>query len=548
VSIRVLVFSISALVSSSFAYAQDEHSHASPDASARLGSVVFRNSGSEPAQADFLRGVALLHSFEYYDAAKAFRAAQKADKSFALAYWMDALTYRHPLWGQEDLDAARDALKSFGPSREARLSAAKTQRERAYGEAVEALFAEGAELDRARAFAEGMRRVANAYPSDLEASAFAALASLGLWAQLPRAEAEPQIKDAIRYAQRVFASNPRHPGAAHYLIHAYDDPSRAESGLPFAREYAEIAPDAEHAIHMPSHIFLQVGLWNDVVASNERAWAASRAWVARNHMPVTHSDFHSLTWLEYGYLEQGRYRAARGLIDTVRVMFGGAEFGNQFTDASIVGSDLTFRYHVASGDWSDIQLPGPGRQDDRYSPRAIGFTTIMILQHAIAAAMRGDAAAARALVARAQSRADSTLPGDAAPSYNTALKVATAFIAKSSGDLTKAIDLLRAAGDLEAKTYPAGPTYLPPALEVLGNTLLEAGKPQEAIAAFTKELELRHNRSESLLGLARARLASGDSKGAVEAYSKLLVNWKNADPDIPALAEAKGVIRGSSAR
>jgi tetratricopeptide (TPR) repeat protein len=162
--------------------------------------------------------------------------------------------------------------------------------------------------------------------------------------------------------------------------------------------------------------------------------------------------------------------------------------------------------------------------------------------------MRGDAAAARALVARAQSRADSTLPGDAAPSYNTALKVATAFIAKSSGDLTKAIDLLRAAGDLEAKTYPAGPTYLPPALEVLGNTLLEAGKPQEAIAAFTKELELRHNRSESLLGLARARLASGDSKGAVEAYSKLLVNWKNADPDIPALAEAKGVIRGSSAR
>jgi tetratricopeptide (TPR) repeat protein len=546
---RALILSASLLAGPPLAWAQEDHSHANANTPSRLGNVVFANSGAKTAQADFLRGVALLHSFEYEDAAKAFKAAQNRDKSFALSYWMEALTYRHPLWGQEDLNAARGALASLGPSRAARLARAKTARERAYGEAVESLFAQGDESDRVRAFAEGMSKVADTYPDDLEASAFAALASLGLWAQLPRASATAQVETVIRYAQRVFASNPKHPGASHYLIHAYDDPKRAERGLPFAREYAQIAPDAEHAVHMPSHIFLQLGLWDDVVASNERAWAASRAWVARNKLPPTENDFHSLTWLQYAYIQQGRFRAAKGLIDTLGVLFRGADFGSQFSDASLAGPDFTFRYRVASGDWSDTGLPSAGRQDDRHSPRAVGFTTTMLLEQAIAAAMRGDSGNARALVTRVQSRADSGVPGDyGAASYTTGLNVAKALIARKSGDMTTAIDLLRAAGEMESKTSPAGPPFLPPALEMLGNALLEAGRPQEAVIAFTRELELRRNRSESLLGLARARLASGDSKGGVEAYAELLVNWKNADRDLPALAEARGVVQGAASR
>jgi tetratricopeptide (TPR) repeat protein len=546
---RALILSAFVLAVPSLAYAQEDHSHANTMEHSRLGNVVFPNSGARAAQADFLRGVALLHSFEYDDAAKAFKAAQARDKGFALAYWMEALTYRHPLWGQEDLNAARGALAGLAPSRATRLARAKTARERAYGDAVEALFAQGDEVDRARGFADGMSRVADAYPQDLEASAFAALGSLGLWSQLGRASATAQVETAIRYAQRVFESNPRHPGASHYLIHAYDDPKRAERGLPFAREYAQIAPDAEHAVHMPSHIFLQLGLWDDVVASNERAWAASRAWVARNKLSPTENDFHSFTWLQYGYIQQGRYRAAKGLIDTLGVLFRGADFGSQFSDASLVGPDLTFRYRVASGDWTDTGLPSAGRQDDRHSPRAIGFTSTMLLEQAIAAAMEGDSETARALITRIQSRADSGVPGDyGAASYTTGLDVAKALVAKKAGDMTTAIDLLRAAGDLESKTSPQGPPFLPPALEMLGNALLEAGKPQEAIAAFTKELELRRNRSESLLGLARARLASGDSKGGIDAYSKLLANWKHADANLPALAEAKGVVQGLSTR
>jgi tetratricopeptide (TPR) repeat protein len=172
----------------------------------------------------------------------------------------------------------------------------------------------------------------------------------------------------------------------------------------------------------------------------------------------------------------------------------------------------------------------------------------MLLQQAIGAAIRGDTTHARTLVTRVRSRGDSALRGDYGSSYYImGLNVANAILAKNSGDLTKGIELLRAAGDVEARTSPTGPPYLPPALEMLGNALLQADRPEEAVVAFTSELEIRHNRSESLLGLARARLAAGDSKGAAEAYSKLLVNWKHADPDLPDLLEAKGVVEGSSA-
>jgi len=547
---RGFILSVFALACPALAGAQQDHTHTAEPAQAhwRLGSIAFPNSGARAAQAGFLRGIALLHSFGYYDAANAFRAAQKADRKFALAYWMEALTYRHPLWGQEDLPSARATLRRLGSSANARLAKAQTPRERAYGVAVEALFDEAPEIDRVRRFAEAMDHVAETYPTDLEASAFAALASLGLWAQLPRSGGAAQVESAIKHAQRVFSANANHPGAAHYLIHAYDHPTRADGGLPFARAYAQIAPDAEHALHMPSHIFLQVGLWEDVAAANERAWAASRAWVRNSKLPATRNDWHSLTWLQYAYIQQGRYRAARALIDTVRLVLKGASFGDQFTDAVMVGPDLTFKYRVASGDWAPIDLPSAGRQNDGHSPRATGFTSTMLLEQAIAAALRGDTTHARALVTRVRSRGDSALAGDyGSTSYTMGLNVANAVLARNSGDLTKAIELLQAAGELEARTSPAGPPYLPPALEMLGNALLQAGRPEEAVTAFSKELEIRRNRSESLLGLARARLAAGDSKGAVEAYSKLLVNWKHADPDLPDLIEAKEAVEASGA-
>jgi tetratricopeptide (TPR) repeat protein len=263
------------VVSSATASAQERHSHAGAD----LGVVSFANSGAASAQGPFQRGIALLHSFEYDEAAEAFRAASNADRNFAMAYWAEALTHTHPLWGEDDPVAARRALARLAPTRDARLAKAGTPRERAYGAAVEAFYADTDLATRARAFADAMRRVSRAYANDVDAAAFTALALLTAQyvGNLPAADGRAARDEAITIAQRIFRTNPSHPGAAHYLIHATDDPAFAARGLEAARKYAEIAPAAEHALHMPSHIFLQLGLWDDDASSNERAWAASRA-------------------------------------------------------------------------------------------------------------------------------------------------------------------------------------------------------------------------------------------------------------------------------
>ena len=286
------------------AQAHEGHSHDhSGRGSAVLGKVSFENSGNAAAQAPFHHGLALLHSFEYTDAGDAFAETQRADPDLAIAYWMEALTTEHPLWGEYDTEKAHSILSRLGASRDERLAKARTPRERMYGAAIEALFTSDSREARFMAFADSVRALAEAFPQDLEAVAFASIAGLAAAQFKPPSERAAMIDAAIAGGERVFALNPQHPGAAHYLIHAYDTPSRAAQGLPFARAYADIAPDAEHALHMPSHIFMQLGLWHDAAASNERAWAASRAWVQRRGLTGAHLDFHSLSWLQYAYLQ-----------------------------------------------------------------------------------------------------------------------------------------------------------------------------------------------------------------------------------------------------
>jgi tetratricopeptide (TPR) repeat protein len=239
-----------------------------------LGHTEFENSGAEAAQEPFLRGLLLLHSFEYEDAAEAFRAAQQADPGFALAYWGEAMTYNHPLWAQQDLDAARAALDRLAPTPEARRAKAPTERERAYVTAADALFGEGDKRARDHAFAEAMEHVHTAYPDDLDAAALYALSILGT--SHDGRDVRTYMR-AAAVAEEVFARNPDHPGAAHYLIHSYDDPIHAPLGVRAARAYSEIAPAAAHALHMPSHIFTALGLWDDVAHLNEASWAAADA-------------------------------------------------------------------------------------------------------------------------------------------------------------------------------------------------------------------------------------------------------------------------------
>jgi tetratricopeptide (TPR) repeat protein len=505
-----------------------------------LGTVDFPNSGAPSAQEPFLRGVALLHSFEYEDAADAFREAQTADPSFALAYWGEALTSAKLLWGRDDPDAARSALTRLAPTADARLALARSGRERAFGAAVEALYVDADLPTRARGYADSMRALAERDPHDLEAAAFASIAQLiatyaGALDEARRASAR---EAAIAFADRVFRANRDHPGAAHYLIHAYDDPAVAERGLEVARAYAEIAPDAQHALHMPSHIFVQVGLWDDVVASNERAWAASRAWTDRRSAGPTSLDFHSLEWLQHGYLQQGRFQAARALVDTARAVLAGADLTGS-VDPYYAVARLAFRQSAETGDWRSppVVVADPGSAQAAESRYAF-FSLTAKYQAAVGAVLHGDTRAAsieaigQEVAARAAAQQGS---GQAA----IMLLHVDALLARAHGDGETAITLLSRASDLEDAIAPVGPPNILPTLEWLGALLLEAGRAEEAAATYERALARWPNRSASLLGLARARRALGDDAAAAECYRSLLANWHSADPDLPALQEAR---------
>jgi tetratricopeptide (TPR) repeat protein len=517
--------------------AQERHTHPPGADATRLGTVAFANSGADAAQAPFLRGLALLHSFEYDEAAEAFRAAQAADSSFAMAFWGEAVTYSHLLWGEDDVDAARRALNRLAPTRDARLARAKTSREQAYGAAVEALFADVDLSMRVRGFAEAMRGVTARYPDDLDAAAFTSLALMfvGQVGQLPPHQRQTARADAVTFAQRVFAADPNHPGGVHYLIHATDDPELAPRGLEAARRYAEIAPEAEHAQHMPSHIFVQLGLWSDAVASDERAWAASRAEIKARQLSNADLSFHSLQWLQYAYLQSGRYRASRGTIGTAREVLSGVDLSvPAYTDARYTVGWLEFQHAATTGDWSGavceqsaVKPPQQGVSD-----RERSFNMTASYQVAIAAVMC-DRGATAIETLRKQVAALPTGPNPLRAALLHA-ELLTYIGGKPSANLDTLL-----ADPATPSRAPVGPPSTLRLEELLGQARLKAGRPREAIGAYERALQLTPNRSSALLGLARARRAAGDAQGAAEAYRRLLDNWRHADADAPALKEAR---------
>ena len=516
---------------------QEEHRHATQQGTgATLGTVTFPNSGAPAAQRSFLRGVALLHSFEYAEAAESFVQAQTADKSFAMAYWLEAFTNSHILWGQDDPAAARAALAKLGPTPAARLALARTDRERAYGAAIESFYAETTLDVRSKAFADSMRHLTVRYPTDLEAAAFA---SLAIQIANPRGV---DREEAIAFAERVVRESPNHPGAVHYLIHATDAPAYAARGLAAARAYAKVAPDAEHAQHMPSHIFLQLGLWDDAVASNEKAWKASRDWVKRRGASGAALDFHDLQWLQYMYLQQGRFALARSIIDTARAVLAGVDLSvSEYPDAQYVTTTVAFQFAADNWDWramegiTEVPMPGPSA-----SRRAQAFAMTAMYQRAFAAAVLGDTATASKAAARFRATVDPVGANVPTSSAIRALEI-EAMIATKRGDHEGAIQLLQEASAIEDKFLFVGPPITLVAHELLGDALVAAKRPAEAQVAYEQELKLTPNRSGALLGLARARLARGDSTGAADAARRLLANWHGADADLAALRETRRI-------
>lgn len=490
------------------AVAQDSNhgAHAHPV----LGSVNFRNSGSAAAQPAFQRGVALLHSFEYGDAIRAFQDAQRADSSLAVAYWLEALSHSRVVWGLDDAVAARAVLAKLGPTPAARIERARTARERQFGAAIEAFYVDSALPVRARAFADAMLHLAAADTTDHEAATFAALANMIAWFVSPASD-RARFNDPVRdLSLRVFRANPQHPGAAHYLIHFIDmNPARAADALEFAHAYDRIAPDAGHALHMPSHVFLPLGMWREVVASNERAWRASRREVAENKSSPSSSSWHALEWLQYAYLQLGRNAEARALIDTAQTILSGVPLRDTESDARNIVTNLAFRYGWETGSWDPRALARSVDEvlaQPRPTPRARSTTSATAYQVAVASLRgRNDPAPARAVIAVFRASADTLPAGDR---HRVVVERMAgqleAMVAFASGDRERAISLLERLAPVDPDNASLPPTTIP-SYELLGEYLLASGRTAEAAAAFEKVLAERPNRAAAMRGLERAQ-------------------------------------------
>ena len=457
-----------------------------------LGETTFPNSGVAEAQEPFLRGVLLLHSFEYDDAREAFQEARRIDPDFALAAWGEAMTHNHPVWQRQDRNAALEALESLGAGwREA----GDTEREDAYLAALAVLYGEGSKEERDDAYALAMRDLAAAYPDDLDAQTFYALALLGT-AHEGRDVATYMRAAAV--AEEVFAANPRHPGAAHYLIHAYDDPDHAPLGLRPARVYADVAPAASHALHMPSHIYLALGLWEETAEMNRRSFEAAKAGTDRRGQALNGHGWHALWWWHYAATQLDDRALARVLYDRA-VALAGAD-----PDETALAHLARMRALQAleSGDPTLIVGDESFEFDNVYDAFVTGL---------LATRYAGPDNARRAHEAVAAFAAE---PGARWADRVAALQI-EASLRRAEGDDEAALRLLREAAEIEA----AAPlTFGPPSPvvmghEALGSALLNLDRYQEAAAAFEGALRRAPNRRQAVEGLERARVALTGAQG-----------------------------------
>jgi tetratricopeptide (TPR) repeat protein len=500
-----------------------------------VGTLVFPNSGSAAAQKAFLHGLAQLDNFEYEDAARAFQEAEKIDPDFAMAFWGEAMTKNHPVWMQQDLEAARAVLNRLAPTPEGRVAKAKTPREKAYVGSLDVLYGAGTKEERDRAYSETMGRLSEEFPDDPDAAAFYALSLLGT---AHEGRDVPTYMKAAGILEPLFCRYPEHPGIAHYLIHACDDPVHASLALPAARAYSKIAPDAGHAQHMCSHIFLALGMWDDVVAANEKAIAVVDRGRQARGLPGAGCGHYPL-WLEYGYLQQGRIRdAERALSGCETQIARGASAGHEGhldPDRSAEGSYAEM--------WTFRLLAGGASAPPAF-PAAIDLSRFPSARLTAAyargldAAIRGRAADARAALGvfdEARRSMEKELKDEGKAMDVKRLDVmrleleGAADLAEGKSD--DGLRLLRQAADLEESLpVPFGPPFIEkPSHELLGESLLSIGRAAEAAKAFESALARAPLRTRSLLGLARAQGHSGETEKSRRTYAELHAIEHRAD-------------------
>jgi hypothetical protein len=512
------------------------HHHPEGLTAAQLGTVAFPVSCAPAVQKPFERGVALLHSFWYEEAQKEFEHVATDDPHCAMAHWGVALSLYHQLWNEPDkkviqhgLDEVHQAKTTDGPA---------TPREKAYIAAVEAFYSNSKKLNhdaRAKAYSDAMKKVYETYPDDHEAATFYALSLL---ASEPHDDATfANRKQAAAILEKLFVIEPVHPGVAHYLIHSYDKPQLAQLGLPAARRYAEIAPASPHALHMPSHIFARVGLWQDDIKSNLASVAATRKTAAMGMSGEGH-QFHAMAFLFYAYMQSGRDADAKALIEEIRAMPNKKDdmYGKGYDPHAATLSHLTALYPVEMHDWAaaaaipPTEVAGTAEYSMIFWARAIGSAHL----HKPDDVRKDIAEIQRIYKKRVAEKSEyaEAVEGDR--------KEAQAWLAFAEGKYDDAIEALRPIADKEDATgeEPDGA----PAREMIADILLEAKRPQQALAEFQTDLKLHPNRFDALYGAARAAEADGKQNDATEYYALLLKVCDGSNSTRPELSRAKQLV------
>ena len=508
-----------------------------------VGKVTFPITCASDVQPDFARGVALLHSFFYEEARRVFTSIAERDPQCAMAQWGIAMTWWHPIWTPPTPDEMRAGKAAI---EKAMAMNSGTDRERGFITALNTYYntsdgSSGAPVgqschgpvgprDRVVAYEKAMRQLRDKYPDDFEVQTFYAFAVLSVGYGTPNDTTLSKQLEAAAILEKLWQQNPNHPGVVHYLIHSYDYPQLAQRGLAAAQAYNSIAPWVPHALHMPSHIFTRLGMWDESIAANRASADASRAYAAMRHRNANEAEeLHALDYMAYSFLQGARDAEAKNIVDLaakVRKTNPELEFSAAYALAAI-----PTRYAFERNDWAAaavLAIPNlPHWNSFPFMEALIEYG------HALGRAHIGDLEGARKAIARMQQLRDATKEPkfDYFKSHlDLQMQAASAWLAVGEGKKKEATDILRRAADAEdiLGKHPVSPGAFVPIREQLGSLLLEMGQPKEAQREFEAALKIYPGRFKGLYGAAQAAEQAGDNENASRYYTKLAAQTSKA--------------------
>ncbi len=513
----------------------DEGQHHEELTEAQLGTVHFPSSCAPSAQKSVERGVAMLHSFWYEEAEKQFQQIKKDDPQCAIARWGVAMSLWHQLWNRPDIPT----LERGGAELKAARSLHATRRERDYISALSLFYEHPARpyQKRVSGYAKAMEKACKRNPNDHEAAAFYGLSLLA--AEPDHDKSNQYRKRAAAVLEKLFADEPNHPGVAHYLIHTYDKPDMAQQGLAAARRYAQIAPAAPHALHMPAHIFARLGLWQDDIDSNVRSIAATQK-EATMHMGGEGHQFHAMDFLVYAYLQTGHEDGAQKIIDEVRAMPPMHDMYGMGSDPRMFAlSAFPAAYALELHRWREAAQLAPVTGASE-TDQAITYEA-----KAIGAARSGNADQARKEIGQMESIQKKLEPQKKKDrgeyqALTDEITVARGWLLQAEGRPEEAVRMLRTVAEKEEGEAEASQGI--PAHEMLADMLLESRHPQEALAEYESTLKTNPGRFNSLYGAASAAEMAGKNETAKDYYSQLLNNCNGSRSERSELKHARELL------